>query len=69
MQPAASPELANVGAVYLEECRISTDVRPYARDQRRAVQLWVISETLCDTGGSPEAVASNVGSERNPPIT
>jgi NAD(P)-dependent dehydrogenase (short-subunit alcohol dehydrogenase family) len=50
---AASPELENTGSVYLEDCRISSDVAPYAIDQGRAARLWELSETLCgETAGS-----------------
>jgi NAD(P)-dependent dehydrogenase (short-subunit alcohol dehydrogenase family) len=44
---AVSPELAGVGSVYLEDCRISTDVAPYAIDEQRAARLWSLSEALC----------------------
>jgi NAD(P)-dependent dehydrogenase (short-subunit alcohol dehydrogenase family) len=45
---AVSPELADRGALYLEDCRISDAVAPYARDERRAADWWVLSEKLCD---------------------
>lgn len=44
---AVSAELADVGSVYLDDCRISTDVAPYATDEQRATELWALSETLC----------------------
>ncbi|ORW91262.1 short-chain dehydrogenase [Mycobacterium sp. IEC1808] len=43
-----SPELADKGALYLEDCRISDAVAPYARDERRAADWWLLSEKLCD---------------------
>jgi NAD(P)-dependent dehydrogenase (short-subunit alcohol dehydrogenase family) len=45
---AVSPDLSDVGAVYLGDCAIRTDVAPYAVDQQRAAQLWALSESLCD---------------------
>jgi NAD(P)-dependent dehydrogenase (short-subunit alcohol dehydrogenase family) len=45
---AVSPELADKGALYLEDCRISDAAAPYARDERRAADWWVLSEKLCD---------------------
>ncbi|OBF63435.1 short-chain dehydrogenase [Mycobacterium sp. 852002-50816_SCH5313054-b] len=45
---AVSPELAGKGALYLEECRISDAVAPYARDEQRAADWWVLSEKWCD---------------------
>ncbi len=44
---AVSPELANRGALYLEDCGISEAVTPYARDGQRAVDWWELSEKLC----------------------
>jgi len=44
---AVSPRLADIGSVYLEDCRISDDVRPYALDQDRPARLWALSEELC----------------------
>lgn len=44
---AVSPELADVGAVYLSDCAIREDVARYAVDPDRAAQLWECSETLC----------------------
>ena len=44
---AASPELAEVGSVYLSDCRIRDDVAPYALDEAHALRLWELSETLC----------------------
>ncbi len=43
---AVSPELADRGGLYLEDCRISDAVAPYARDAERAAQLWSLSERL-----------------------
>lgn len=45
---ATSPELDGTGALYLEDCRIS-EAAPYADDERRAAQLWELSEKLCAT--------------------
>jgi NAD(P)-dependent dehydrogenase (short-subunit alcohol dehydrogenase family) len=45
---AVSPELADKGALYLEDCGISDAVAPYARDEGRAAHWWVLSEKLCD---------------------
>jgi NAD(P)-dependent dehydrogenase (short-subunit alcohol dehydrogenase family) len=47
---AASKDLADVGSVYLADCRIREDVAPYAVDVARAVALWDLSEMLCDSG-------------------
>lgn len=44
---AVGPELADKGGLYLEDCRISDAVAPYARDERRAADWWLLSETLC----------------------
>jgi NAD(P)-dependent dehydrogenase (short-subunit alcohol dehydrogenase family) len=44
---AVSPELAGRGALYLEDCCVSETVAPYARDTRRAAELWMLSEKLC----------------------
>jgi NAD(P)-dependent dehydrogenase (short-subunit alcohol dehydrogenase family) len=44
---AVSPELADRGALYLEDCRISETVAPYARDTEHAAALWMLSEKLC----------------------
>jgi NAD(P)-dependent dehydrogenase (short-subunit alcohol dehydrogenase family) len=44
---AVSPELADQGALYLEDCRINETVAPYAGDERRAAALWTLSEKLC----------------------
>ncbi|WP_066917650.1 SDR family NAD(P)-dependent oxidoreductase [Mycobacterium interjectum] len=45
---AVSPELAGRGALYLQDCRVSDAVAPYARDEQRAADWWVISEKCCD---------------------
>lgn len=47
---AVGPELTNQGALYLEDCRISDAVAPYARDERRVANFWDLSEKLCATG-------------------
>jgi NAD(P)-dependent dehydrogenase (short-subunit alcohol dehydrogenase family) len=44
---AVSPELADQGALYLEDCRVSETVAHYAGDERRAAALWTLSEKLC----------------------
>jgi len=44
---AVSPELADRGGVYLEDCAISEAVAPYARDEQRAADFWALSETFC----------------------
>ena len=44
---AVSPELAGRGALYLEDCRVSETVSPYARDAEHAAALWELSEKLC----------------------
>lgn len=44
---AVSPELTDDGGLYLENCRVSDTIAPYARDQRRAAALWMLSEKLC----------------------
>ena len=45
---AVGPEVAHLGAVYLADCRVRTDVAPCAVDEQRAAELWEISEALCD---------------------
>ncbi|HEX3546561.1 MAG TPA: SDR family NAD(P)-dependent oxidoreductase [Mycobacterium sp.] len=45
---AVSEELTDVGSVYLADCRIRDDVAPYALDAAHALQLWELSERLCD---------------------
>jgi NAD(P)-dependent dehydrogenase (short-subunit alcohol dehydrogenase family) len=44
---AVSPELADRGGLYLEDCRISEPVTGYARDAEHAAELWALSEKLC----------------------
>ena len=44
---AVSPELADQGGLYLEDCGISEAVAPYARDAEHAAELWTLSEKLC----------------------
>jgi NAD(P)-dependent dehydrogenase (short-subunit alcohol dehydrogenase family) len=46
---AVSPELADQGALYLEDCGVSENVAPYARDAQHAAELWMLSEKLCAT--------------------
>ncbi|OCB39752.1 short-chain dehydrogenase [Mycobacterium malmoense] len=45
---AVSPELADKGALYLEDCAISDAVAPFAHDEGRAADWWILSEKLCD---------------------
>jgi NAD(P)-dependent dehydrogenase (short-subunit alcohol dehydrogenase family) len=47
---AVSQDLADVGSVYLADCRITDDVAPYALDAAHALALWNLSERLCDSG-------------------
>ncbi len=44
---AVSPELADQGRLYLEDCGVSESVASYARDPERAADLWTLSEKLC----------------------
>ncbi|MEZ0349310.1 SDR family NAD(P)-dependent oxidoreductase [Mycobacterium sp. pR1184] len=44
---AVSPELADRGALYLEDCGISENVAPYASDPQRAAEFWLLSEKVC----------------------
>jgi NAD(P)-dependent dehydrogenase (short-subunit alcohol dehydrogenase family) len=44
---SVSPELADQGGLYLEDCRVSETGAPYARDTERAAELWKLSEKLC----------------------
>ena len=46
---AVSPELAGRGGLYLEDCGVSDAAAPHARDERRAADLWDLSEKLCAT--------------------
>jgi NAD(P)-dependent dehydrogenase (short-subunit alcohol dehydrogenase family) len=46
---AVSPELADQGALYLEDCGVSEAVAPYARDAQYAAELWMLSEKFCAT--------------------
>lgn len=43
---ATSPDLAEVGGVYLADCAIRSDYRPYAVDPERAARLWALSTDL-----------------------
>jgi NAD(P)-dependent dehydrogenase (short-subunit alcohol dehydrogenase family) len=43
---AVSPELDAGGGLYLEDCRVSDKVAPYAADEQRAAALWMLSEKL-----------------------
>jgi NAD(P)-dependent dehydrogenase (short-subunit alcohol dehydrogenase family) len=44
---AVSPELADHGGLYLEDCAISDAAAAYACDEQRAADWWVLSEKLC----------------------
>ena len=44
---AVSPELADQGGLYLEDCSVSDAVAPHARDTERAAALWSLSEKFC----------------------
>ena len=44
---AVSPQLADRGGLYLEDCGVSEAVAPYACDEQRAVDWWELSEKLC----------------------
>jgi NAD(P)-dependent dehydrogenase (short-subunit alcohol dehydrogenase family) len=44
---AVSPELADRGGLYLEDCRVSDAVAPHARDAEHAAAFWLLSEKLC----------------------
>jgi NAD(P)-dependent dehydrogenase (short-subunit alcohol dehydrogenase family) len=44
---AVSPQLANRGGLYLEDCGVSEAVAPYACDEQRAADWWELSEKLC----------------------
>ncbi|OIN80072.1 SDR family NAD(P)-dependent oxidoreductase [Mycobacterium malmoense] len=46
---AVGPELAGRGGLYLEDCSVSENVAPYARDEQRAADWWALSEKLCTT--------------------
>jgi NAD(P)-dependent dehydrogenase (short-subunit alcohol dehydrogenase family) len=43
---ATAPELTARGGSYLEDCRISDEVMPYALDPAAAQRLWTLSEEL-----------------------
>ncbi|MCK8646990.1 SDR family NAD(P)-dependent oxidoreductase [Mycobacterium colombiense] len=45
---AVSPDLAGRGGLYLQDCVVHA-AAPYARDERRAAELWDLSEKLCGT--------------------
>ena len=47
---AVSPELADVGSVYLADCAVHDNVVPYAVDEKHALALWELSERLCVVG-------------------
>jgi NAD(P)-dependent dehydrogenase (short-subunit alcohol dehydrogenase family) len=49
---AVGSDLADVGAVYLADCRIQDDVTPYAMDSDHALRLWEVSESLCADAGT-----------------
>ncbi|HZP30911.1 MAG TPA: SDR family NAD(P)-dependent oxidoreductase [Acidimicrobiia bacterium] len=43
---ATAPELAGVGGVYCEDCHVSDNHAPWARDPESAKRLWALSEQL-----------------------
>ncbi|UGQ13140.1 SDR family NAD(P)-dependent oxidoreductase [Yinghuangia sp. ASG 101] len=43
---ATSPDLAGRGGLYLEDCHVSDNHRPWARDPEAAARLWAMSEEL-----------------------
>ncbi|HZC93970.1 MAG TPA: SDR family NAD(P)-dependent oxidoreductase [Mycobacterium sp.] len=44
---AVSPDLADQGGLYLEDCSVSDAVAPHARATDHAAALWLLSEKLC----------------------
>ena len=48
---AVSPDLADVGSVYLADCAVRDDVVPYAVDEKHALELWELSERPVRVGG------------------
>jgi NAD(P)-dependent dehydrogenase (short-subunit alcohol dehydrogenase family) len=44
---AVSPQLADIGSVYLADCEVRDDAAPYALDSDHAVALWELSDELC----------------------
>jgi hypothetical protein len=44
---AVSPQLADIGSVYLADCEIRDHTAPYALDTDHALALWELSESLC----------------------
>ncbi|MEV6561544.1 SDR family NAD(P)-dependent oxidoreductase [Nocardia sp. NPDC051756] len=48
---AVSPELADIGSVYLANCEIRSNPAPYALDEANAAALWEVSEKLCAQEG------------------
>jgi hypothetical protein len=48
-----SKELADVGSVYLADCKVGNGVAPYAVDEAHALALWETSEKLCRSGFQP----------------
>ncbi|AEV74116.1 dehydrogenase of unknown specificity, short-chain alcohol dehydrogenase like protein [Mycolicibacterium rhodesiae NBB3] len=49
---SVSSDLADVGSVYLADCRIQDDPAPYAMDPDHALRLWEVSEDLCAVASS-----------------
>ena len=43
---ATSPELADHGGSYLEDCHLSDAIAPHANDPAEAARLWTLSEEL-----------------------
>ncbi|MFB8281381.1 SDR family NAD(P)-dependent oxidoreductase [Nocardia colli] len=48
---AVSPELTDIGSVYLANCEIRSNAAPYALDEANAAALWDVSEKLCAQEG------------------
>jgi NAD(P)-dependent dehydrogenase (short-subunit alcohol dehydrogenase family) len=49
---AVSPDLTDVGGVYLADCAVDSTVAPYAVDADRARQLWDVSASICNDSRS-----------------
>ena len=49
---AVSPDLADIGSVYLADCAVRDDVVPYAVDEKHALELWELSADLCASGAA-----------------
>ena len=47
---AVSPELADIGSVYLADCAIRDDAVPYALDEEHALALWELRKGYARQG-------------------